>query len=567
MVGDQRNAPSLGKTVFFRFMTGPGDITISAVDDEVKFDIAPLGPPTRRTLTVTNHEGFPLRLVPEITGVGANGFTIIPSIAELPPGESFTFEIQAAARPLEETEVSMLRFVGANPNQIVYLISKPGETAGLVMAESEIDMGEVLLGHESTRRIRIANAGSGMIRVHISIQPSATFRLVSPSSDSFLLPGLSEEDIEVVYAPLGPEGSIHQGTLTVQDENGTQKFTVDLVGTCISSKKTSSDSAPDKDMAKPIERRESSTGCPLSLDTTTSMLTENFVEWHTYPRIVSIKYLNRPAYLCLSNTSDRDLCFSLTVPPGLIWTNNYHHEELRVPARSFAQLKFLAKDPLPTDKPISIVMTLGQQSRHVPVMLSSKGIQSKYRHSTFHSNCGTWLSSMHYSSSTSIGDGPFHKSLDHETSIHPTHLHFRDSLVRRTATDYLTIENLTDKVQRWRCVPIASAYVKQQSSPSGPLTTIIPTKMKTSSGELIRKVEKEVFVLESRNGILAPRSAIRIPVLYTPYISGTYLQFFQIQMNDQVFRLEISGKATTISDRMNRRVRVAQPRPRQTGHD
>ena len=569
-ISDQQNIPSLGKTVFFRFMTGPGDIAISAEDGEMKFDITPLGHPARKTLTVTNHEGFSLRLIPEITGVGASRFTIIPSIAELPPGESFTFEIQAAARSLEETEVSMLRFIGANPNQIVYLISRLSETAGLVMAESKVDMGEVLPGHESTRRIRIANAGTSMIQVQIRIQPSVVFRLVSPSRDSFLLSGLTEEDVEIAYAPLGPEES-HQGTLTVQDENGSQKFTVDLVGTCVPPKKTSPDSASGGNMAKqPIEQREPSKECSPSLNTTTSTLTEHFVEWHVYPRIVNFKYLNRPAYLCLSNTSDRDLCFSLTVPSGLIWTNNHQHlEELKVPARSFAQLKFLAKEPLSTDKPSSIVMTLGQQSRHVPVMLSSKGTRSKYHHSTFHSNCGTWSSSTHYYSSVSIGDGSFHKSSpDHELRVYPTHLHFRDSLVRRTTTDYLTIENLTDKVQRWRCIPIAPAYVKQRpSTPSSP-TTAIPTKMKTSSGELIRKVEREVFVLESRNGILAPRSAIRIPVLYTPYISGTYLQFFQIQMNnDQVFRLEISGKATTINDRMNRRVRVAQPRSRQTDHD
>jgi hypothetical protein len=128
-------------------------------------------------------------------------------------------------------------------------------------------------------------------------------------------------------------------------------------------------------------------------------------------------------------------------------------------------------------------------------------------------------------------------------------------LVRHTVTDYLTIENRSEKIQRWRCIPIAPAYVNQ-SIMSSTLVATQPTK-------LIKRVERDIFTLGSRSGVLAPRSAIRIPVIYLPHVSGTYLQFFQLQTNDQMIRLEISGKAITSSEHMTRRVRVAQPTFRQ----
>jgi hypothetical protein len=301
-------------------------------------------------------------------------------------------------------------------------------------------------------------------------------------------------------------------------------------------------------------------------DISNSGLTSRFVEWYVYPRTMQFRHLDRPAYLSLSNTSDRDLAFSLTVPSSLIWANDQRDEPMKVPARSFAQFKFLAKESTANDRPIAIIMTIDQKSRRVPVVVSAKITRSKYRHS-YHSSCGIWPSThgATFTDEDRLADTPLQ-----EVCVYPSHLHFRDSFIRHTATDYVTIENRSEKVQRWRCVPIAPAYVKQSlsaiASSGRSLMAATAGKSRTMvNGEsTIRKVERDVFLLESRSGILAPRSAIRIPVMYTPHVSGTYLQFFQIQTsNHQTMRLEISGKATTVGDRMNCRVRVAQPRFRQ----
>lgn len=517
-------------------MTGPGDIAISANLNELVFDVMSQGNPTQRTLVVTNQEGFSLRLIPEITGT-VDAFTIVPPIANVLPGESFKFEITTLARPLKTIEWSVLRFIGANPNQAVYLISRPSETTGLVVAETKIVMGDVALGESVTKVIRIANVGNETVEVETHIHPKGAFRQIHPSTESFKLPGLSEEDFEIAFFPFR-KGEI-LGTLSICDEQrgerAQQQFSIDLIGQGIIA--TSSIS----DMGGLMEKGRDHT--PSTIDD--SNFSSNVAEWYIYPRTLDFTYMNKPAYLSVSNTGDRNLCFSITVPYNLLWVNS--DDESMVLSRSFAKLKFLAKESTLPDKPTTLLITINGQSRHITVTVSPKTMQSKYHHHNY--SPSTWQSWQH-----SIEEDTFLNYLARDVCIYPIHLHFRDSLIRHTIIDYLTIENRSEKIQRWRCVPIAPAYVKQPTTSSSAIVY----------GETIKKVEKDVFTLGSRSGVLAPRSAIRIPVIYAPYVSGTYLQFFQLQTNDQIDRLEISGKASTSSDLMNRRVRIAQPHFRQS---